>query len=132
VSQTASPTLNPAAPKGGALELVCVRCTRARWFPGATREDAGREAESKGWALINGKVYCNRCPHPIKVKPQPAPPREHAPQLPTRIESTDEIINRLVRDGLLIKNAAGLVCLSPQAQKMKKADMARLLRPRGI
>ncbi len=126
--------MTPTLTRRRVLELTCVRCLRYRYFEGETKEAAGRLAESKGWAVIGGKVYCNKCPHP--VKPKPAAPATPDPSpvlpLPTRLESADEIIARLVRDGQLIKNASGLVALSPQARQMRKEDMARLLRPRGI
>lgn len=118
--------------KKGILELVCARCTRARWFQGATKEVAGREAERKDWARVKGKVYCNRCPHPF---PDAAPkPVESKPQskLPIRMESSDEIIARLVREGYIVKNGVGMVRLSPTALAMPKPAMAALMRPQGI
>ena len=116
----------------GALELVCVRCTRARWFVGESQEAAGREAERKGWALIKGKVYCNRCPHPFKDPPPKAPELDPNIKRPIRMESANEIIARLTREGYIVKNGSGLVRLSPAALAMPRPVMAQLMRPQGI
>jgi len=50
------------AKAGGVLELVCTKCTYAHQFPGKTKKDAQKTAQSAGWrwAERNGviKIYC--------------------------------------------------------------------------
>lgn len=55
---TATPRPKPA----GQLTFTCHKCTRYAHFVGTSREEAGAQAERKGWALRNGKPICPRCP----------------------------------------------------------------------
>lgn len=46
----------------GALELVCVKCTRAALFRATDRRAAEEAATAKGWGEYRGKIVCPACP----------------------------------------------------------------------
>ena len=61
-----------ASTGGGALEMVCSKCTRHAFFGGNNAFEAAKKAKAKGWVMKDGKTIGPCCVPRPTYTPTPA------------------------------------------------------------